>query len=113
MLNHTNQYHLKVYSELTLIRSQLLARLHTSSEAAHHSVLTLLQSTEPTLWIELLTHKIGPEYQPLIARLNTLEAALSQVEIGQYGYCCDCEEKIDEQTLNLDPAAQRCKHCQR
>lgn len=113
MLNQTNHYHLQVCNELTSIRFQLLKRLHTSSETAHHTVLALIRDAEPALWIELLANKVGPEYQPLIARLNTLEAALSQIEIGQYGYCCDCEEKIDEQTLNLDPAAQRCQCCQR
>jgi RNA polymerase-binding transcription factor DksA len=43
--------------------------------------------------------------------MNKLEAAISQIDIGQYGYCCDCEEKISEQRLERDPAAQRCDKC--
>ncbi len=44
-------------------------------------------------------------------RLEKLEAALCQIDIGQYGYCCDCEEKIDDARLLADPASQRCRRC--
>jgi RNA polymerase-binding transcription factor DksA len=43
--------------------------------------------------------------------MTKLEAAVSQIEIGQYGYCCDCEEEISKEQLELDPATQRCKKC--
>ena len=55
------------------------------------------------------SQQLGTEYNPLIERMNKLEAAISQMDIGQYGYCCDCEEKISEQRLERDPAAQRCR----
>ena len=49
------------------------------------------------------TRKLGPEYALLISRMTKLEAAVSQIEIGQYGYCCDCEEKISAKSLEQDP----------
>jgi len=112
MQHYDNFYHQQINSELSAIRSQLLQRLKLSQVPSHSAVHALLELTEPSLWIETLINKVGPEYQPLIGRLDTLEAALSQIEIGQYGYCCDCEKKIDEQILKLDPAEQRCMSCQ-
>lgn len=113
MLHYDNFYHQQINSELRAIRSQLLERLRLSQLPNHRTMHAVLEVTEPSLWIEALLNKVGPEYQLLIGRLDTLEAAISQIEIGQYGYCCDCEKKIDEQTLKLDPAAQRCMSCQR
>ena len=43
--------------------------------------------------------------------MTMLEAAVSQIDIGQYGYCCDCEEKIATALLQKDPATQRCTKC--
>ncbi|MDX1729140.1 MAG: TraR/DksA C4-type zinc finger protein, partial [Pseudoalteromonas tetraodonis] len=61
--------------------------------------------------LDMAAQQLGTEYNPLIERMNKLEAAISQIDIGQYGYCCDCEEKISAQRLEQDPAAQRCDQC--
>jgi RNA polymerase-binding transcription factor DksA len=71
----------------------------------------ILTQTSNEEWLDLAAQQLGNEYNPLIERMNKLEAAISQIDIGQYGYCCDCEEKISEQRLERDPAAQRCDKC--
>lgn len=42
---------------------------------------------------------------------NRLQAALSRMEEGEFGYCEDCGEKIAPGRLELDPAAQLCIDC--
>ncbi|WP_404339457.1 TraR/DksA family transcriptional regulator [Pseudoalteromonas mariniglutinosa] len=101
----------RLLAELTLLRQRLLDALSLSNQDYHQQLLIQLKVSAPTLWLDLTANKLGPDYQGLIARLEQLEAAMCQIEIGQYGYCCDCEEKIDEQRLQADPASQRCRLC--
>ncbi len=101
----------RLVDELTLLRQHLLDSLSHSNQDYHQQLLIQLKVSSPALWLDLTANKLGPEYQNLIKRLEKLEAAMCQIEIGQYGYCCDCEEKIDEQRLQADPASQRCKNC--
>lgn len=42
-------------------------------------------------------------------RYNDVIAALSRIEDGTYGACRVCEEAIEEDRLEADPAAQTCK----
>ncbi len=44
-------------------------------------------------------------------RLSLIDAALGRIESGEYGFCLDCEEAIDERRLRVDPAALRCIRC--
>lgn len=44
-------------------------------------------------------------------RLSLIDAALGRIESGEYGFCLDCEEAIDERRLGVDPAALRCIRC--
>ncbi|MFY0312351.1 TraR/DksA family transcriptional regulator [Leisingera sp. D0M16] len=40
-----------------------------------------------------------------------LQAALSRMDEGEYGYCEDCGEDIALKRLELDPAALKCISC--
>jgi len=51
-----------------------------------------------------ITHKISA--------IKSIDAALNNMQIGMYGLCADCEEAIEIQRLNIDPATQRCSACQ-
>lgn len=101
----------KLSAELAQVRQRLLDMLTNSDQGYHQQLLSQLSETPPADWLELTSNKLGPEYQILISRLEKLEAALCQINIGQYGYCCDCEEKIDDERLLADPASQRCRSC--
>ncbi|MCQ8877610.1 conjugal transfer protein TraR [Pseudoalteromonas shioyasakiensis] len=102
----------RLNNELTLKRTALITALAQSNNLAHHSLLHTLKMSNPEHWLELTEQQLGSEYHELITRLEKLEAAVCQIEIGQYGYCCDCEEKIDAQRLIADPANQRCSKCE-
>ncbi|GAB4576982.1 MAG: TraR/DksA C4-type zinc finger protein [Roseibium sp.] len=47
------------------------------------------------------------------ANIQRIDAALSRLESGDYGYCVECGEKIGEKRLAVDPAAAFCISCAR
>jgi len=47
-----------------------------------------------------------------IDELAEVEAALNRLDAGTYGNCADCGDAISLQRLQVQPAAQRCAHCQ-
>lgn len=42
-----------------------------------------------------------------------LQAALSRIEAGEFGYCMDCGDALPPKRLDLDPAVTRCLDCAR
>ncbi|MFB9884968.1 TraR/DksA family transcriptional regulator [Balneatrix alpica] len=45
-------------------------------------------------------------------RLLETQAALSRIDEGDYGICCDCGRDIQLQKLQENPLATRCHRCQ-
>ncbi len=43
--------------------------------------------------------------------LSRIEAALSRVESGDYGYCVNCDEEISDKRLAVDPSTPLCIDC--
>lgn len=43
--------------------------------------------------------------------LRRIDAALNRLEQGEYGYCVECGEAIEEKRLKIDPPAPRCAAC--
>jgi len=43
--------------------------------------------------------------------IRRVDAALSRVEAGDYGWCVECGEAIEPKRLTVDPAAPRCAGC--
>ena len=63
------------------------------------------------------TADMAAEYAQLFGerlthRLQLIEDALDCIENGDYGFCEECEEPINEQRLQLMPFALFCVHCQ-
>ncbi|WP_372761579.1 conjugal transfer protein TraR [Pseudoalteromonas sp.] len=101
----------RLNSEITQLKSSIMNLLARSQHPAHSRVLTLLTHTTNADWLDCATQQLGPEYDVFITRMTELEAAVSQIEIGQYGYCCDCEQQIATSLLARDAAIQRCERC--
>ena len=108
----------KLSAELAQVRQRLLDMLANSDQAYHQQLLSQLKDNPPSDWLELTANNLGSEYQILIARIEKLEAALCQIDIGQYGYCCDCEEKLMTnvylqilQANAVDVALHRAQRC--
>ncbi|MDH3665420.1 MAG: TraR/DksA family transcriptional regulator [Paracoccaceae bacterium] len=45
------------------------------------------------------------------AELKRIEAALTRLKEGEFGYCLECGEEIAVRRLELDPAAPLCINC--
>ena len=101
----------RLNNEIESVKATILGLLSESTHPTHQHLLSVLTHTTNGEWLDLAAQQLGTEYNPLIERMTKLEAAVSQIDIGQYGYCCDCEERISAQRLELDPAAQRCEQC--
>jgi len=43
--------------------------------------------------------------------LQKIEVALKRIDQEEYGYCLECDEKIAEPRLKLDPATPLCINC--
>ena len=45
------------------------------------------------------------------SQLTRIAGALQRIESGDYGFCIDCGEEIDERRLCVDPTTLRCTGC--
>lgn len=45
-------------------------------------------------------------------RISALKEALSRLEEGSFGKCCECEEPIPEKRLMVSPESMLCIRCQ-
>ena len=97
-------------------------RLEVELEALRKEVIEHYGQVQPAIindlhainysdWPDFLEQHFLLNHEPKLSRLIQLEAAIAQFEIGQYGYCADCEEAIELELLDNDPATQRCKAC--
>ncbi|EGM69667.1 TraR/DksA family transcriptional regulator [Shewanella sp. HN-41] len=71
---------------------------------AHFSNLSLGELIDKLALTPLAEHS-------LFCRLNKLDAAFCQLDLGLYGLCSDCEAEIESGRLNQDPTEQRCSAC--
>ena len=44
-------------------------------------------------------------------RLRRVEMALERIELGDFGYCTQCEEDIEAKRLDADPTVPLCIKC--
>ena len=87
---------------LELFRRRLKVELDTLREAVveHYgqvqpALVNDLHSINYSDWPDFLEKHFLLNHEPKLNRLEQLEAALAQFEIGQFGYCADCEEPIE------------------
>ncbi|KZN50337.1 hypothetical protein [Pseudoalteromonas luteoviolacea] len=101
----------KLREELARTRASFVLDLKTNTNPVILALAELLENTAPSDWIDSINEKICPSQFPSYQRLVQLEAALCQIDIGQFGFCCDCEQEIEDALLMQDPATQRCTQC--
>ncbi|ESP90321.1 MULTISPECIES: TraR/DksA family transcriptional regulator [Pseudoalteromonas] len=109
--NLLKQCQVKLRNELVQTRTSFIQDLKTNTNPVILELAEVLESTSPTDWIDSINEKICPSQFPSYQRLVQIEAALCQIDIGQFGFCCDCEQEIEEALLEQDPATQRCSQC--
>ena len=106
-----NAFKNRLDQELTELQGLLVHQLSNSTDTFEQQLAQQLIHNPNSNWVELLEHQVSPQFNQLIAKLNRVEASLCQFDIGQYGYCADCEELIEMARLENDPTEQRCSTC--
>jgi DnaK suppressor protein len=91
----------------------IVVYLQQSPNSQDQLLLNKLRSVPTALWPE----QLGTCYPTYLSdskhRLEQLQAALSQLKLGTYGICADCEAEIEAELLQQDLAAQRCRACEK
>lgn len=111
---HTIQYYQeKLEQELTQVQQKIIICLEHSQDSDYLLLAKKLLAESVQKWPELMSGVFSEQLKDYRHRLEQLEASLSQIQIGQYGYCADCEAALPFEQLELDPARQRCDNCRK
>lgn len=102
----------RLQQELFLVRQDILLYLQRAPANEFRSLIAELEDRALSHWPEMLRSCLTPELDAKNRRLEQLQAALSQMDMGLYGLCCDCDARIERELLTADPARQRCQRCE-
>lgn len=88
--------------------TELQARLQEIDEA--------LDSHQSKDWEELATEREGDEVLERMgssgkAEVAKIQAALTRMDEGEFGYCVDCGDEIAEERLDVVPYTPFCRRC--
>ncbi len=103
----------QLQQELQQLRQDIFSYLQRDHAGEFDHLLLQLEHQALSHWPELLQHWLTPELEQKTRRLELVQAALSQMDMGLYGLCSDCEARIERELLQQDPARQRCARCER
>lgn len=103
----------QLQQELQQLQSGILRYLQQDPGGEFSQLQQQLTQKPAVHWPELLKYWQTPELEQKNHRLELVLAALSQMDIGLYGLCSDCEAKIQRELLLQDPARQRCDVCEK
>lgn len=96
-------------------KKQLLDRL-ADLEARLNEIEEELDSHQSKDWEELATEREGDEVLERMgtsgqAEMRQIKAALDRIDVGEYGFCAKCGERISEERLDLLPFTPFCRRC--
>ena len=96
-------------------RAEELRGLERMSEAARAPVGLDQQSVGRLSRMDAMQQQAMSQAEGARRRrdLGRIEAALTRLEEGEFGYCLTCGDEIAERRLMLDPAAATCIGCAR
>lgn len=105
--------HLTWYREKLLAMKAEIEADHTAS-ADSRSTVDLDQqrvgrlSRMDALQAQAMSAAVAGRRRSAVKRI---EAALERIDEGEFGYCLECGDPIDERRLALDPASPVCAEC--
>ncbi|MGR5146091.1 conjugal transfer protein TraR [Photobacterium alginatilyticum] len=98
---HLEQEHTQLARELK--HEMLLNTLVPSATAIEQADLNEL--------IVMAKSSFIPNLFDLAIKMEKVDAAVCSIKLGMYGLCVDCEEEIELEELQGDPAQPRCHSC--
>jgi len=102
----------QLLTELKTLESKICLELSHSNHPKAEAMLDQIQHQPSTNWPELLQLQLSWSLTEYTQRLEAVLAALSLIELNNYGTCADCEREIPLSLLQQDPARQRCELCE-
>jgi RNA polymerase-binding transcription factor DksA len=107
----TTMLRAQMLEEIQQLRLQIVQYIQQEHQPEFGNLSLKLAQSPLSHWPELLQQWLTPELKNKAMRLEALLAAISLMDMGLYGLCCDCEQRIERELLLRDPARQRCQHC--
>lgn len=106
-------------SDFQSVRQRLLdeiAQLDAALQEAHSSAATVvLDQTSVGRVSRMDAMQQQAMAQVLLERMQVsrrrLQAAVDRIDAGRYAICCQCEQALDAEQLERDPAAVFCRAC--
>lgn len=105
------QFEQTLKRERKILQDEILFFLKQSNLASHQKLALKLVDSCKNKWVEILWPQMSEEIKPIVKSLDRVEASLSQIELGLFGLCADCEVEIDKTILFRNPSHQRCDAC--
>lgn len=102
----------KLSVSVDLLRADIIKELQNSEHNRHHLVDGQIQNMCNDQLLARLSSLDQPILSALAKKIEKIDATLSNMSIGMFGYCSDCEEPIEDERLNQDPTTQRCLPCE-
>ena len=101
-----------VRARLEALREEILALSRGASEDRKPVVLDQQSvgrlSRQDSLQVQAMARAADARR---VVQLKQIEAALKRLDEGDYGFCVECGETIEDRRLKMDPATPRCAGC--
>lgn len=98
--------------ELLKMRASLLASLEDNdAESRNIASSATINDTIDDASEEITLKKLEAVNRIASTRLKAIDAALTRIREGKYGYCLRCGKKIPEERLRALPFAVLCMDC--
>lgn len=94
------------------LREEVRLGLVESDEARYIDLAGQVHDPEEESVADLLVDVQLASIDRDLAELREVDAALLRMARGGYGQCLDCDDSIDPERLQINPAASRCRDCQ-
>lgn len=105
---------LRLHGRLVKRRDALRKALSGDLDSLHEYASTFEVGDTADAAVDTANDEINSQLAELEAReLGQIENALKRIELGVYGRCEICQEKISEARLNALPYTSTCIDCQR
>lgn len=111
-MNTTQVLTLRLEQELFVVQQEILDLLETHGGPEYLELKHVLLCSKSADWPEKMGNHMPEQIRRKKLRVELIQAALIQFELGLYGYCADCDAPIEAYLLESDPATQRCAGCQ-
>ena len=105
------QFEQTLKRERKILQQEIKFFLTHSNLESHKNLCLRLDENPMGKWVEMLWNQSSDEIRPIVKSLDKVEASLSQIELGLFGLCADCEMEIPMDILYRNPSHQRCDNC--